>query len=148
MNVNYREWAVNGRKYSTTGDSALGEQASCLLFSLKQAGCLLSQCLERLKTTGQDGLLTRMYPDKNSVKTEAGLSVTTRRVVTPRPGLADPESGEFGKSVDAECCLRAVSENSKPKAVIIGKNGQPKSGKVRLKHPEGFENQTLQPISI
>ena len=144
MNVNYREWAVNGRKYSTTGDSALGEQASCLLFSLKQAGCLLSQCLERLKTTGQDGLLTRMYPDKNSVKTEAGLSVTTRRVVTPRPGLADPESGEFGKSVDAECCLRAVSENSKPKAVINGKNGQPKSGKVRLK---GLKDLQTKPFS-
>ena len=89
-----------------------------------------------------------MYPDKNSVKTEAGLSVTTRRVVAPKPGFVDPESGEFGKSVDAEGYLRAVSENSKPKAGINGRNGQPKSGKVRLKHPEGFENQTLQPISI
>ena len=92
----------DGRKYSTTGDSALGEQVSCLLFSLKQAGCLLSQCLERLKTTGQDGLLTRMYPDKNSVKTEAGLSVTTRRVVAPNPGLAGHESGRFERIVDAE----------------------------------------------
>ena len=53
-----------------------------------------------------------MYPDKNSGKTEAGPDVTTRRVVAPKPGLVDPESGEFGKSVDAEGSLRAVSENS------------------------------------
>ena len=89
-----------------------------------------------------------MYLDKNSVKTDAGPDVTTRRVVTPKPGLVGPESGESGKSVDAEGCLRAVSENSKPKAVINGKNGQPKSGKVRLKHPEGFEDKTLQPVSF
>ena len=43
-----------------------------------------------------------MYPDKNSVKTEAGLSVTTRRVVTPKPGLVDHESGGSGKNVDTE----------------------------------------------
>ena len=61
--------------------------------------------LERLKTTGQDGLLTRMYPDKNSVKTEAGLSVTTRRVVTPKPGLVGHEPGGFEESVTAEGCL-------------------------------------------
>ena len=89
-----------------------------------------------------------MYPDKNSVKTEAGLSVTTRRVVTPKPGFVDPESGEFGKSVDAEGCLRAVSENSKPIAGTNAKNGQPKSGKVRLNLPEGFENKTLQPVYL
>ena len=95
----------DGRKYSTTGDSALGEQASCLLFSLKQAGCLLSQCLERLKTIGQNGLFTRAVPGKNKGKTEAGLSVTTRRVVAPEPGLVCHEPGEFGKSMDAEGCL-------------------------------------------
>ena len=92
----------DGRKYSTTGDSALGEQAFCLLQRKEQAGCLLSQCLERLKTTGQDGLFTRIYPDKNCVKTEAGLSVTTRRVVAPNPGLAGHESGRFERIVDAE----------------------------------------------
>ena len=35
-------------------------------------------------------------------KTEAGPDVTTRRVVTPKPGLVGHESGGFGRSVDAE----------------------------------------------
>ena len=90
-----------------------------------------------------------MYPDKNSVKTEAGLSVTTRRVVAPRPGLVGPESGEFEKKVwmpKAVCALFLKTVNRKQE--LTQKNGQPKSGKVRLKHPEGFEIQTLQPISL
>ncbi|MDD6122916.1 MAG: hypothetical protein PUB53_00455, partial [Bacteroidales bacterium] len=98
-----------GRKYSTTGDSALGEQASCLLFSLKQAGCLLSQCLERLKATGQNGLFTRMDPDKNSVKTEAGPNVTTRRIAAPKPGLADHQSRVPGKAWMLKVTCQAAS---------------------------------------
>ena len=80
----------------------LGERANCLLFSLKQAGCLLSQCLERLKTIGQNGLFTRAVPGKNKGKTEAGLSVTTRRVVAPEPGLVGRESGASDEKEDAE----------------------------------------------
>ena len=63
----------------------------------------------------------------------AGPGVTSRRVVAPKPGLVDPESGEFGKSVDAEGCLRAVSENSKP---IAGTNAKKRSTKIRKSHAE------------
>ena len=69
------------------GNGALGEQASCLLWSLKQASCLLSQCLERLKTIAQNDIFTRVSPDKNSDQTEAGPGATTRRIVAPKPGL-------------------------------------------------------------
>ena len=114
VNVNYREWAVNGRKYLITGDSALGEQASCLLQRKEQAGCLLSQCLERLKTTDQDGLLTRMYPDKNSGQTEAGPSVTTRRIAAPKPGLAGHQSRLPGKAwmLKVTCQVASHSEGA------------------------------------
>ena len=88
-----------------TGDGALGEQAFCLLFSLKQAGCLLSQCLERLKKIGPNGLFTRAVSGKNKGKTEAGPVVKTRRVVAPEPGLVCHEPGEFEESVAAEGCL-------------------------------------------
>ena len=62
-------------------------------------------------------------PRAGSGGTEAGLSVTTRRVVAPEPGLVGHESSGFGKSVNVE--------------------GLP----VRLNLPEGFENKTLQPLS-
>ena len=88
-----------------TGDGALGEQASCLLQRQEQAGCLLSQCLERLKTIGQNGLFTRVGPGKNRGRTEAGPVVTTRRVVAPEPGLVCHEPEEFEESVAAEGCL-------------------------------------------
>ena len=39
------------------------EQASCLLLSLKQARCLLSQCLERLKPVGLSSELKRIQTD-------------------------------------------------------------------------------------
>ena len=84
---------------------ALGEQASCLLLPLKQAGCLLSQCLERLKTIGLNKISSQGLAQAISVaKTEAGPDVTIRRVVAPKPGLAGHESSGFEKSVDAEGC--------------------------------------------
>ena len=46
----------------------------------------------------QNGLFSRVV----SGKTEAGLIVTTRRVVAPKPGLVGHESGGSGNSVDAE----------------------------------------------
>ena len=74
---------MDGNIHPLGGGGALGEQA----------GCLLSQCLERLKTIGQNGLFTRAVSGKNKGKHEAGLSVTTRRVVAPEPGLVCHEPG-------------------------------------------------------
>ena len=51
---------------------------------------------------GQNSLFTKAGPDK----TEAGPGVTTRRVVSPKPGLVYHESGGDERSVDAEGYLR------------------------------------------
>ena len=50
----------------------------------------------------QNGLFTKAGPDK----TEAGPGVTTRRVVSPKPGLVYHEPGGGERSVDAEGYLR------------------------------------------
>ena len=73
-----------------TGDGALGGQASCLLFSLKQAGCLLSQCLERLPPP--QAIVPVIVVTQTDCQTKAGPVVTTRRIVAPEPGLVGRES--------------------------------------------------------
>ena len=67
--------------------------------------------------------MTTAHWEKVGAKTEAGPDVTTRRIVTPKPGLVYHESGGSGDSVAAE-------------------------GKVKLNHPEGFESKILQPVSF
>ena len=89
------------------GDGALGGQASCLLWSLKQAGCLLSQCLERLKSIARNDFSTRVGPDKNSDKTEAGPGATTRRIVAPKSGLVGMGREIPEKSDTEDYLLRA-----------------------------------------
>ena len=42
------------------------------------------------------------YDKAEGSSTEAGLSVTTRRIVAPKPGLVAHESGGSGNSVDAK----------------------------------------------
>ena len=76
--------------------------------------------LERLKATGQNGFSTR----DGKGRTEAGPGATTRRVVAPKPGLVGQESGGSEVRMDAE------------------------GYQVTLKLPEGFEIQTLQPVSF
>ena len=49
-----------------------------------------------------NSLFTKAGPDK----TEAGPGVTTRRVVSPKPGLVYHEPGGGERSVDAEGYLR------------------------------------------
>ena len=93
MTANNSRMVVN--IHPITGDGALGEQASCLLQRQEQAGCLLSQCLERLKATGQNGFSTR----DGTGRTKAGPGATTRRVVAPKAGLVGHGSGASDRSV-------------------------------------------------
>ena len=46
--------------------------------------------------------MTTAHWEKVGAKTEAGPDVTTRRIVTPKPGLVYHESGSPGDSVAAE----------------------------------------------
>ena len=46
--------------------------------------------------------MTTAHWEKVGAKTEAGPDVTTRRIVTPKPGLVYHESGSPGDSVTAE----------------------------------------------
>ena len=48
------------------------------------------------------GFYRASYDKAEGSSTEAGLSVTTRRIVAPKPGLVAHESGGSGNSVDAE----------------------------------------------
>ena len=106
------------------GDGALGEQAGCLLSQSSALQCvgISPACYTKKARIPVFTGLPTIRPGAG--RTEAGPSVTTRRIVAPKAGLVGPESGGFGKSVHAEGCLR------------------------RLKLPEGFENKTLQPFSL
>ena len=73
------------------------------------------------------------------------------------PGSSCPSLGRTDsadrKSKSGTCWAKPrkrLSYGSKPKTGIIGKSGQPKSGRFiqsGLNLPEGFKNKTLQPVS-
>ena len=134
---------------------------------MKQAEGFGSQTLQEVSAWVFLQYWTQVNIDLTSVglaNTEPGTGKTTRQVVAPKPGFVCMKSGEDrwrwqtdrvtdnwrGQSDlkgqpfwEMGNYLRKQSTNSRNSL----KNGQPKSGKVRLNLPEGFKAQTLQPIS-
>ena len=88
------------------GDGALGEQAGCLLSQSSALQCvgISPACYTKKARIPVFTGLPTIRPGAG--ETEAGTGVTTRRVVSPKPGLVYHESGGDERSVDAEEYLR------------------------------------------